>query len=214
MTFVALNILALVAATVVCEYLWYAKKIRSEDARKIMHIFGGLLAAFWPLYLSWNAVQFLIVVAIFAIAAMRLTGLVRSLFAVRRHSMGDILAPLTIGVLAFFEPPVVLFVLVVLHMALADGMAAVIGTRYGKTSTYKVLGYQKSVVGTLTCFLFSWLIVFGVYTVGHFGGSVSPSALILIPAAVATVENIGVFGVDNMLIAIVVGLLANQFGFF
>lgn len=214
MFYIVLNLLALGFFTLGCEYLWLSKKIGAEDARKIMHIFGGVNAAFWPLYMSWDEIRLLIVISILAIVVLRFGKIAKSFFAVGRKSIGDLLGPLTIGVLAFISPPTVLFVLIVLHIALADGLAAVVGTRYGKSNAYSVLGHKKSVVGTLTFVATSMLIVLGVYIIGGFTGSVSVLAVYFIPLIVAGIENIGVYGLDNTLVAVAVGMLAKVFGFY
>ncbi len=153
-------------------------------------------------------------IIIFAIVFLRLTGTARSFFAVKRRTVGDILGPLTIGILAFFNPPVVLFSLVVLHVTLADGMAAVIGARFGESTGYSVLGYKKSIAGTLTCFMFSFFIMVGTFIFGHFSGKVPIESLFVIPLIVTLVENISVMGIDNTLIALAVGLLAKAFNFY
>lgn len=209
-----INLVVLTIATMLCEYFWRTKKISAETARKFMHIFGGVLIAFWPLYLSWNYIQALMITITVFIVVLRVTGLVKCLFAVKRRTIGDVLYPLTVGALAFIEPPQALFILVVLQIALADGMAAVIGEKYGRSNSYNVLGYKKSVAGTLACFGASFLIVGGIYIFGHFSGTVPLAALALMPAAVTLVENVGVYGIDNTLIAVATGVLAKFFNFY
>lgn len=211
---IILSLAALSVATLASEFLWKAKKISSETSRKFMHIFGGVMAAFWPLYLSWREVQVMVIISVLAIVIMRWGGMAKSFFDVKRKTFGDILGPLTIGLLAFFSPPPVLFVLVVLHIALADSMAAIIGVRFGKPNSYTVFGYKKSLAGTTACLVVSFVIMLGVYYIGQFDATVSMLSLAVIPVSVAIVENIGVLGIDNSLIAVTVGTLAMAFGYF
>lgn len=214
MNVVVLNLLILSILGFASELLWVKKRFTAETSRKFMHFFGGLLAATWPLYMSWRQIQILIVMAVVGIVFLRITGVAKSFFAVRRKSYGDILGPLTIGLLAAFSPPDVLFVLVVLQVTLADGMATVVGLKFGSTNTYHVLGVKKSVAGTLACFVVSFAVISLVYIVGDFSGSVSLLALWFIPVAVTSVENISVYGIDNTLIALTVGALAKLFNFY
>lgn len=211
---ILLNFVALTITILICEYLWRAKKISSETSRKFMHIFGGVLAAFWPLYLAWQEVQLMVILSVIAIALLRWGGLAKSFFDVKRKTFGDILGPLTIGLLAFLSPPPVIFVLVVLHVALADSMAAIIGMHFGKSTSYKVFGYNKSLAGTFACLIVSFIIVLSVYLIGQFGATVTLLSLLVIPISVALVENISMFGIDNTLIAVTVGTLAMSFGYF
>lgn len=211
---VIVNLAILTTATILCEYFWKTRKISSEGARKLMHILGGVFVAFWPLYLSWREIQILFIISAFAIVFLRFTGLIKSLFAVKRKTIGEILVLVTIGALVLFEPPIVLFTLVVLQIALADGLAALIGNKFGKSNSYKIFGYDKSVAGTVTCLIISFLIVLMVYISGQFSGTVPLLALIIIPLAVTLVENLGVYGIDNTLIAITVGVLGKYFNFY
>ena len=76
----------------------------------------------------------------------------------------------------------------------ADGLAAVIGTRFGNRHRYTVLGSHKSLIGTLTFFGVSCLIL-GNYAA--WTSNVAP--LLLLPVAVgATIlENVAGWGLDN-----------------
>jgi phytol kinase len=198
---IILNLGALFFALLITEYLWKNKQIKGENARKIMHIFGGVLAATWPFYLSWRSAQIIIGLAVLFIIVMRLTGLFRSVYDVKRQTLGDFTGPLSIGILVFFEPSTVIFVATVLHIALADGLAAIIGTRYGIDNSYHILGYRKSIAGSAAFFVTSLAIMCGVFVFGNMS-DVSPLALLVIPLTTTLIENIGVWGMDNALIAL------------
>lgn len=136
---------------------------------------------------------------------MRTTRLFHSVYSVRRKSWGDLIGPGAIGILALFEPTKLVFAAAVLHIALADGLAAVIGTRYGKNNTYRVLWNKKSVVGTLTFIIMSFNILVWLYVRGEVGFTpITLPALFIIPFSTAYIENISPWGSDNLFVPLTV----------
>jgi dolichol kinase len=69
-------------------------------------------------------------------------------------------------------------------MSLADGLAAVIGTRYGNRQKYLVLGYTKSVLGTLTFFVVSLGILFGYSHYSHSAFGIEWNVFVAVAASV------------------------------
>jgi dolichol kinase len=93
-------------------------------------------------------------------------------------------------------------------MSLADGFAAIVGTRYGRENRYFVFSHAKSVAGTLTFAVVSLAILTGY---GIFAVAGLPIAHILIGAAVGTIaENLASFGLDNLVVPLFIGLLLAQ----
>lgn len=191
------------AIVVVSELLWRRKLLSGEYARKAVHISMSISIAFMPFYLTWGQILMAGLIGLSALVAMRYTPFFNSLYDIQRTSWGDLLAPLVVVVLALLQPPAVLFAIVVLHVGVADGLAAVIGTRYGQSNSYSVLGYRKSLAGTGAFFISSLLITGGFLVSGGLGNvSDAWPLLILLPLATTIVENFGVYGVDNALVAL------------
>lgn len=97
-----------------------------------------------------------------------------------------------------------------MHLSLADGLAAVVGDRYGKKNKYKVLKETKSVAGTLTFWIVSTIIVAGVFMFGpvEFSGFAWP-LLLWLPVAAAALENVSPRGADNLIVPFAVMLALN-----
>ncbi len=203
---IVLATLAFVFATLLLnEYLWKKKVLKGEGSRKFMHILIGSYGAFWPFFMSWRQIQMIALLAVLFIVFMRTTGIFHSVYSVRRKSWGDLIGPATIGILALFEPTKLVFAAAVLHIALADGLAAVIGTRYGKNSTYKVLWNKKSVVGTVTFIIISFNILVWLFVRGEVGFTpITLPALFIIPFSAAYIENIAPWGSDNLFVPLTV----------
>jgi phytol kinase len=90
-------------------------------------------------------------------------------------------------------------------MALADGFAAIIGTKYGVQNKYHMFGRAKSMVGSMTFFAISLAVLIGYSMLSDNGLAWS---YVLITASVATVlENVAALGFDNLLVPVAVGVL-------
>ncbi len=188
---------------VTTQILWKTKRLKGENARKFVHISVGIFGATWPFYLDWTYIQIICLIATLFAIFMRVTKIFQSVYDVKRNTYGDIIGPVTFGLVALMKPDPWIFVAVVLYVALADGLAAVVGTRFGKNNSYKVLGYTKSVAGTVTFFLTALIITIWImeFSPLHFSVSSWP-IIILLPLSTALAENIGVYGIDNFLIGV------------
>lgn len=194
------------------ELLWRMKIIKGEYARKAVHILISLSIAFTPYYLSWQQIQLLGTIGLAGAIGVRLSGLFKGAYDIKRKSLGDIFGPAAILAVAFMEPHPALFMAVMLHTGVADGVAAIVGTSYGEGNSYKVLGYTKSVAGTAGFFATSLLATAGLIAFGGIGsfGELWP-LLIILPLATTIIENIGVYGVDNVLITLVTVAIFSRF---
>jgi dolichol kinase len=98
-----------------------------------------------------------------------------------------------------------------LHVGLADGFAAVVGTTYGKNNQYKVFGQTKSLAGTATFYIFSLLITTAVVVLDH-GAFASPLLIVLLMPPLATaLENVGIYGSDNLILPLFVATFLAYF---
>lgn len=189
------------------EVLWRAKIVAGEYARKIVHILAGTVVAFLPYFLNWRELELLGTLGIVGVLFVRFSGLFRSWYDVNRVSWGDLIGSAFFVGLAFFEPSKIVFMGAVLHVSLADGFAAVVGTKYGKSSQYKVLGCTKSRAGTATFFVVSLLIMTGLMLFAQTTEPIPYVALLLVPLATTAGENFSMYGIDNAVISSVVLVL-------
>lgn len=196
-----LTLLFAVVLVLINEWLWHKNLIRGEHARKSIHIIINVLLAFTPLYLSWTSIQVVCFVALVAFIAARYTGVIKSVYDVSRTSWGDIVGALAFLILAWFEPPRALFAAVVLHVAVADGVAALVGKHFGKGNSYKIFGASKSIAGTAAFYVSSLVIALGLVIFGGVGTLEHLWPVLLwLPVATTVAENVGVYGIDNILV--------------
>jgi dolichol kinase len=117
-----------------------------ELLRKAVHIGDGLLVAPLPLLLSFRAIAGIGLLFAGLMALSRRWKIFTAVHDVERRTFGEILYPLGIALLATLFPHWHPFLYGVLVIALADGLAAPIGIRFGR----RRLPGGKSVWGSAT----------------------------------------------------------------
>ncbi len=187
------------------EVWWRSKKRQTELSRKSIHMAIGTYAAFWPFYLTFTQIRVLSIASIVVMSVSLRFNIFKAIHEVDRASWGELLAVLSIAILAFVTTNKWLFAASMLQMALADGLAALAGLKFGRGNSYKVFGSQKSLVGSLIFFLTSILILIIFHGLGHIGHLLSYLGLTSLIATL--LENLGVKGLDNLFVPLVVLLL-------
>jgi len=186
------------------------RKIHSEVMRKTVHMLAGGFVATWPFYLKWWEIGLISLMALFVVNISIQYNIFQSIHSVNRRSLGEILFAIAIGILAFLDGSPWIFAAAMLHLGLADGLAAVIGVKFGKKShtQYKVFGNQKSLVGTLTFFVVSVGITSAYFAITH---THDWQLFMALPVVTTIVENVAVFGTDNLLVPLVVASMLKFF---
>ncbi len=201
------TILGMLAVLVANEWWWHGKT-HGELSRKFVHLTIGTFVAFWPLYLSWTQIQLLSLAFVFSVLVSQYFQVFRAIHSAQRPTWGEVFFGVAVGLTALMTHQPAIYAVALLHMSLADGLAAIVGTNYGRSNSYKILGMHKSVVGTATFALVSLLllITFGLYK------DITPG--LWLPLAVlgsTLMENVAVKGLDNLLVpvfvAVVLGLV-------
>lgn len=200
-----LVVLGVLAILLFAEYLSRYKGIHSELSRKFVHIVGGTFIAFWPFFLSWGQIQVLALLALLAALISIKFNIFRSIHAVKRNVWGEVLAAMVVGILALICDDPWIFMAAMLHLSLADGLAAVVGVAYGDSNSYKVLGETRSYAGNIACFVSSVFIMLIYVFVGDNSGSFL--LLIGLPIMVTIAENFAVKGTDNLVVPLLVALV-------
>jgi phytol kinase len=92
-----------------------------------------------------------------------------------------------------------------LQMSLSDGLAAVIGTRFGGAQKYTVMGHTKSLVGSLT-FAVTATAILVVFN-SHLPHALSLWLIGGLSVAGSILENLSIMGADNLVIPVVFALV-------
>ena len=141
-----------------------AHDIGPEMQRKLVHIGTGLYALTlpwlfpdrWPVYLL--VVVTLVVMLLLRLPKVARGGLGATLHGVERHSYGDLMLAIAVGMCLFLSGELPwLYVLPIAILTLADAAAALAGSSYGR-KFFVVEDGQKSIEGSVVFFTLSFLI--------------------------------------------------------
>lgn len=192
-------ILAIVGVAFV---LYRYTSIGSEGVRKFMHILiSGWVFILVGMYdsMAWalvGPVTFIVLNTVFVYSGFsRYLGMGN-----RKRDNGLIYYPLSIVVLILMmynglsDGKIVISS--VLMMGFGDGFAALVGSRFGRHH-YAFLGGRKSVEGTLTMFIVSFIILSAVYPEGPWYFS------LLVALAATVLESITPLGFDNITVPVI-----------
>jgi phytol kinase len=179
--------------------------LHGEIARKFVHIVTGLFISIWAFYMTVGQIQILSILLLAGVIFSKYFNVFKSVHGVKRRTSGEIFFALSIGVIASIAPNPWVFAAAMLNMSLADGLAAIVGSSHGKGTTYKVFGHKKSLIGSITFYITSLLIIFII-------ADFSPLntveniwiAMFWVPLLATAVENLAYNGVDNLLVPLVV----------
>jgi dolichol kinase len=203
---VILSLFAILAVLLLDEYLWRRKIIHGELKRKLVHIAVTSFVAFWPWFMGWKTIQLIGIAMVLVLLVNRQIKVLHYLGGIRQQTYGDVFLALSITTTALITDEKIFFAVAMLHVALADGFAAMIGTKYGRKWSYKVFGQTKTVFGSMTFWIVSLCILGICLLPAH---SLIPFShyallLILLPPILTATENLAVWGTDNLAIPIIV----------
>ena len=182
------------------------RRLSPELVRKLAHMSSAVLASLLPFVLGFEQIALLGVLFAGVMAASQRLGIFRAIHGVARETYGEVLFPLGIAVLALACPRPAPFAFGVLVLGLGDGLAALVGERYGRRSI-PLLRTHKTLWGT-GAFLAASLVLAAGFL---FATGVSPWYAVAAGAAIAaTLTPIELFltrGFDNLALPLVSGAL-------
>jgi phytol kinase len=187
------------------EYLSRSKEIHAELTRKIVHVAVGTFVAFWPFFLSWRSIQFLSLAFFLVVSLSIKFNVFSSIHAVKRSITGELLFAVVIGILALIVTNKWVFLAAMLHLSIADGLAAVVGLGWGDKNSYKVFGRTKSLAGSAAFFAASLCILIAYSIFAHSENSFL--TFLWLPIVASISENLAVQGTDNLITPILVALV-------
>ena len=179
--------------------------ISNDLSRRLAHIGAGAINIVAPLFVSHVAI--IIVNVLFAglLLVGRNTDYFSSIQTTNRKTYGDVYFPLGIIVAAVVLLPdnVTAFQYGVAIMGISDALAGFVGERWGRKAV-SIFNNRKTLLGALVFYVSSLVITF--ILVPQF----LPVVFIL-PLILTIVEFFLVFGLDNLILPIVAGLLFHNF---
>ncbi|MEH2061607.1 MAG: diacylglycerol/polyprenol kinase family protein [Nostoc sp.] len=195
--------LAAIWVLVILLIAWVVNRFadKPEIVRKIVHIGTGnvILIAWWLDIPASVGITASILASVITLLSYRLP-ILPGINSVGRQSLGTFFYSVSFGILVawfwYLQQPQYA-ALGILIMTWGDGLAALIGQRFG-THKYQVFGTQKSWEGSLTMMLVSYLVC-SLILVGTQGNSWQTWTISLIVAVIATaLEAVSFLGIDNL----------------
>lgn len=193
----------------ITELFWRNKWFSHEAVRKFLHISLGTFIAFWPFILPWNLIILLAVgfiCAIFVISNYKKLSnkftIFKTIKKLDRHSHGEIYFSIGILLSALLTHNKYIFMAAILNLSIADGLAALVGKKYGAKSVYTVFGAKKSALGSAVFWMSSLLILVFYYAIS--GHNPNIAMVILLPPIATFIESLSSSGVDNLVIPLTI----------
>jgi phytol kinase len=177
----------------------------AEVTRKLVHIGAGqvVLIAWWLAIPGWVGAIAGLLAAVIAIMSYRLP-ILPSLESVGRHSYGTLFYAISMGGLVgvFFSLGQPVYAVIgILVMAWGDGLAALVGQRWGK-HPYRLFGSNKSWEGSGAMALVGFAITTTLLAI-HCGASMPIVLIGVIVALVSTgLETFSHWGIDNLTVPV------------
>jgi dolichol kinase len=191
----------------------YAKKTKanSETTRKFVHIVAGSTAALLPLIMTFHQIAVVSLLFITVMLVSKRQNFFSSIHKVTRKTHGEIYFPFAILITALLFPTTELYMYGLLIMAVSDGLASIVGQKYGH-KTYRFLGAHKSYIGSIAFFISATVI--GLIILTSFTSlGVAPILIgsVLLAFILTVVEAGLAHGLDNLLLPPVSALLLSIF---
>ncbi len=203
-----LTILIVFLILVINELNWRVRHVHGEFSRKFVHISVGCLVALWPFYLSWKQIRILGALFLIVVLISQLLKIFQAIHSVQRPTWGEACFALSVIGVSFVTQNKWIYFVSILQMSLADGLAGIIGMRFGGKYNYIIFSHTKSLIGTLTFFVASILIL--VFYSHHGGAPISGTYIFLISFISAILENISILGLDNLTVPLLTAILLSN----
>lgn len=199
---ILLTIGIVLAVLLMGEYLARVKRRPGELTRKFVHISVGSFVAFWPFFLSWRTIELFSLAFLAAVLISEQFHVFRAIHSVQRPTRGELFFALAVGAVALITHDKWIYMAAILQMSLADGLAAIVGTHWGRHHFYKIFGHTKSLIGTATFFAISLAIL--VFYSRAAGRSLLPGAFLGLTVLATAIENLAGQGLDNLLVPLLI----------
>jgi dolichol kinase len=191
---------------IVTHSLYKFFKVPSDGSRKFLHVCGGALSLFFPLFLRSH--WWVLILCILAFLLLLITYIKRWLLAVHqtsRVSFGSIIFPVSVYICFFIALKLgndILFYLPISILIISDTAAEWGGKKWGRLSR-SFFNNQKTVMGSL-CFAVSSLIISVIWLAYVFHLPIAKSLMISLSIAiiVAIAELVSLRGFDNITVPI------------
>ncbi|WP_017294593.1 diacylglycerol/polyprenol kinase family protein [Geminocystis herdmanii] len=206
-TSISIVTIYLVILLLIAEIFSRYSQTDAELTRKIVHIgTGNVILLAWWLNISQDIIIFASIIASLVAITSYFFPILPSVNGIGRKSLGTLFYAISIGILTtlFWQTGYKQFTAIgILIMSYGDGMAALIGQKYGKNK-YQVLGNKKSWEGSLTMTIISIFVT--LIILGFSWQNLMIASIVGIFATI--LETFSSIGIDNLTVPVISAIIA------
>ena len=183
----------------------HKKNVNTETTRKFVHFGGAFVTIFFPFILTshWTVLALAVGFALIMLITKKI-GILQSVHGVERRSDGAIYHPIAIYTCFLYSQILhqpMFYVISILILAISDALAALVGKSYGANEYLVEVGTRKTIEGSVTFFLTSFLIVHLILLLATQTGRMESVLIALLISIIVTVfEGVSLKGADNLFI--------------
>lgn len=183
----------------------YKKGVNIEITRKFAHFAGAFVTIFFPFIFKTHWTVLILAILFCGVMLItKKTGTLQSVHAVERKSYGAIYHPIAIYICflysQFLNQPW-FYIISILILGVSDAFAALVGKNYGMNEYIVEVGSKKTIEGSFTFFLTSFLITHLILLLTTNVGKVESVLVAILVAIIITVfESVSLKGADNLFI--------------
>ena len=183
----------------------HKKEVSTEATRKFVHFGGAFVTIFFPFIFTSHLIVLALAIGFGAIMILtKKLGLLQSVHGVERKSDGAIYHPIAIYACFLYSQILnqpMFYVISILILAISDALAALVGKSYGANEYLVEVGTRKTIEGSVTFFLTSFLIVHLILLLTTQTGRIESVLIALLISIIVTVfEGVSLKGADNLFI--------------
>lgn len=210
MTIGILTIFSLYTIVIISAEFLYRKRVSSRATRKFAHIGAGVVSALLPMFVSLSTAVVIGILFFCTLFYSKKKNFFPSIYG-GREDHGAAYFPLGLVVCAvlFWNIDTRIFSSAIFLFAVADGLAGLIGEKYGKTE-YNFIG-KKTIEGSIVFFLVSLTILSTTATIVHVDtNTIRLPIFIFVPLsalALSFAEGVLGKGLDNLVLPSLAGLI-------
>ena len=177
----------------------------AEGTRKLVHFGGAFVTIFFPFILKshWTVLALAIAFGLIMFLTKKF-GLLQSVHGVERKSDGAIYHPIAIYTCFLYSQILNqpwFYVIAITILAVSDALAAIVGKNYGANEYIVEVGLRKTIEGSVTFFLTSFLIIHLILLLATPTGRLESVLIALLISIIVTVfEGVSLKGADNLFI--------------
>ena len=184
--------------------------LRAENTRKLVHVGSCLIVCTMPFFIDKIGIIILSGLFIIIFSLSRNFGILTSIHAVSRKTIGEFAMAVGVGISALVLLPssTVAFVYGMLILGFSDTSANIIGNQW-KLWEFKIMSQNKSISGSAAFFLCSLIISYS--TAHYIGLNIKLDMLLVLCLILTLIEAVHIFGLDNLTLPLLSGISWNYF---